>query len=1025
MHEEPRTEQFKKKSKRPKAPPSLSIPDPVDIFKVEVVNRPPSVPIMGRRLSSESLLHLREDSPLIRSKLAFRKYRRKSIPDRLHKKPPIRKYDLKAKLLSKPSDLKPPLDRSSKVLQIKSSRNLIKKSNQSTPHMPKSKTKFTKVLISELHDKRKLDNNTPNKMTRKNSDGKECEEFKKSLNDLKNFIYKHEENAKNLKPAHKASKSVLSMRNEEKITKKVKKNQDNNRVSPPKKRTGKKVEQEKSNSHSKAKRVKEVKTNKTKRKLSSEAGKKVVKVKEFKEIKKISKKIKKKVKKKEKSGDKFLDHSFFLDTKGKQVDSLELGDVFEDQIQVHGSDLQSSNDLHLSIPSNEDRLSKISSIPGTSLPESIRPRSPIPFDSLDRSTKSKLIKIPKAKKLTPSSAATKIQKVFRGYLVRRAINQYKSFTPIESGFISIENQCKVLTFNGSFNNLNFSEDDEVNKIFKDMHHKDLSSELAQNRFYEDFYAGYEENIDKSDYQAPKPAEIQNKPRSSPQVSNLSLAIPDLPRSINKEVKINDLEKDSKDIENLIYLDSLKIKKANIEDLRKRDLEAIKKLTPKSGSESEIFQIFQNIINRRYETINSMFDDNIKAVQEALAQSVVSEESFSLKPEPKPDSKDFPLQTTCIAFIPSGSKSADLPLQMSEQVSVKSVNFNTLHTAKPNSQLETRFYRNLEKCAQKPANETRTKSPELVSPNLQFKSNPIQMTPIAASPEPALCSIPQLTKPEHKSSKIVWIDEVAMPSNINLSDLIVESCISELYSILFDDVLCSFFIFSPAIIADLSDELIFAILSHEVQEKVLEMKKDFDEEAILNVIQKIFIKTQNLIVTELLKPLEKDPLAVLAEIQEVEIGCGFLPEEKYAMLNIEAFNEDLGNKNEAIRVFNMMIFDCINESLERLLVKEDLPWATVRYKKVVVKNSEEVINYIVNRLIKLNEIAAGEIGFDLNRAEVEVSQKREFDILKMMAVDVIDEEADWVRYDKEELQAKLDLADMILEQEIDDIFELVF
>ena len=121
----------------------------------------------------------------------------------------------------------------------------------------------------------------------------------------------------------------------------------------------------------------------------------------------------------------------------------------------------------------------------------------------------------------------------------------------------------------------------------------------------------------------------------------------------------------------------------------------------------------------------------------------------------------------------------------------------------------------------------------------------------------------------------------------------------------------------------------------------------------------------------------------------------------------------------------MVFDCINECLEKLIVKEDLPWAAERGKKAVVRTSEEAINYIVNRLVRLNEIAAGEIGFDLNRGEVEVSQKREFDILKMMAVEVVDEEADWVRYDKEELQAKLDLADMILEQEIDDIFNMVF
>ena len=1026
MHEEASTEQLKAKSKRAKAPPSLSIPDSADIFNVEVLNRPPSVPIMGRRLSSESLLHHREDSPLTRSKVAFRKYRRKSIPDRLGKKPPIRKTEFKGKLVAKSSDLKPPLDKQGKMLQLKSAKNLIKKSDQSTPHVSKSRPKFSKLQISELPFQRKLDNNTPNKMTRKNSDGKESEEFKKSLNEMKNFIIKYEESDKVLKPGHKASRSVLSVRNEEKCLKKGKKGQGN-RISPPKKRTRKKVEHEKSNSHSKVKRSKEVKGTSAKRKTSTEAVKKVVKgkVKATNGVKKGLKKICKDGKARNKSGERWLDHNFSVNTKGKQVDSLEIGENFEEHIQVNGSDLHTSNDLQLSIPSNEDRLSKISSIPGLSLPDSIRPRSPIPLDCLEKCSKIKLIKKLKPKILTPASAALKIQKYFRGYLVRRAINQYKSFAPPGPGFISIDNRFKILANSDSLNNLNFSEDEEVNKIFKEMQNKDQCPE--QNFSFEDFNAVYEENIDKSDYQAPKPAEIQTKSRNSPRVSNFPLSMQDLPLAIFKDPKLNDLEKDSKEFESLIYLDSLKIKKANIEDLRKRDLEAIKKLTPKSGSESEIFQIFQNIINRRYETINSMFDDNIKAVQEALAQSFISEDSFTIKPEHKSEAKDFPLQTTSIAFIPSRSKSEDFPLQMTEEVSVKSVNFNNLNTlsnsntTRPSPQLETRFYRNLEK----PVNESRPKSPELVSPNLWFGSNPIQMTQISTSPEPVLCYFPQNSNLEAKPSKIVWIDEVAMPSNIDLTNLMIESCISELYSVIFDDILYKLFEFSSIMIVDLSEELIFAMLSHEVQEKVLEMKKDFDEEAILNVIQKIFIKTQDLIVSELLKPLEKDPNVVLAEIQEAEIGCGFLPEEKYAMLNSEAFNEDLMHENEAIRIFNTMVFDCINECLEKLIVKEDLPWASERYKRAVVKTSEDAINYIVNRLVRFNEIAAGEIGFDFNRGDVEVLQKREMDIMKMMAVDVGDEEADWVRYDKEELQAKLDLADMILEQEIDDIFNMVF
>ena len=307
MYEEPGTDQFKQKPKRPKAPPSLSIPDSADIFNVEVLNRPPSVPIMGRRLSSETLLHIREDSPLTRSKVAFRNYRRKSIPDRLGKKPPIRKNEFKGKLITKPSD------NLHKVLHLKSSKNLIKKSDQSTPHMSKSRPKFSKLQISEFPFQRKLDNNTPNKMTRKNSDGKEVEEFKKSLNQMKSSMTKHEQNEKILKAAHKASFSVLSVRNEEKCIKKGKKGQGN-RISPPKKRTRKKVDQEKSNSHSKVKKSREVKGNCAKRKVSTEAGKKVMKVKGSNGVKKVSKKINKNSKTRNKSGERWLKFLQFQDS---------------------------------------------------------------------------------------------------------------------------------------------------------------------------------------------------------------------------------------------------------------------------------------------------------------------------------------------------------------------------------------------------------------------------------------------------------------------------------------------------------------------------------------------------------------------------------------------------------------------------------------------------------------------------------------------------------------------------------------
>jgi len=270
----------------------------------------------------------------------------------------------------------------------------------------------------------------------------------------------------------------------------------------------------------------------------------------------------------------------------------------------------------------------------------------------------------------------------------------------------------------------------------------------------------------------------------------------------------------------------------------------------------------------------------------------------------------------------------------------------------------------------------------------------------------------------------------MPTNLDLTDLLIESTISELYHFLLSDLLSDLFRIPAQFIQDLSEELVMAILLHEIQEQVQDMRKDYDEESILGVVQKVFIKTQNLIVTELLKPLERDPLLVLSEIQEAEIGCGFSPEEKYAMLNWEAFQDDLTHPNLPIQIFNTMVFDCINECLERLIVKEDLPWATAKYKKILVRSSEDVVNYIVNRLVRFSEIRAGEIvyeevGNDSKRSEKENIQKREADIVKMLAIEVLENESEWVKYDKEELQGRLDLADMVLEHEIDAIVGILF
>lgn len=1053
MHEETNfAEQFKKNAKRSKPPPSLSIPDPIDLFKLELLNRPPSVPILGRRLSSESHLNNKDrNSPVLNSRVTDRQFRRKSIPDRLKKKSSIvtKKSEGKLKVPQKYPDTKPPLDKSSKLLKVKSSKTLIKKSNLSTPHLNKIKKTVNKLLGGEFIDKRKFENNTPNKVIRKNSDGKECEELRRNQFEPRNLIVKH--TAENFtkpeklnKPAHKSSRSALSLRHEDRtkvVRKKSKKMVlvDNNRVtSPPKKRAGKKSEgAERSSSQSKTtkKRQKSKKSGKKIRKQSSEGKPKYTKEPKIivakPKIPRLSNEIK------EDMTEKWLEHSFFMNSKNKQIESLDFDEnLYEDPvINFNVSDLQSSNEaqLNFSIPSTGGWLSKISSVPVLSVPDTMgnRPKSPIPPD-LERSNRVKIFKrsvnAPN-KSAIQEKAAISIQRVFRGYRTRKDIleDRNKALKTEENEGFALENSLINKKLNKLF--LNYSSEEEQQVKLQN------SLENIQNSF--------EENTDKSDYQAPKPAETIIDPQFLSPINNgVLLKMTELTKRIKQEQKNYEiLERDSKEVENLLYLDTLKQKKASIDDLRKKDLEDIKNLTPNNGSESQIFDIFQNIINRRYETINSMFDENIKAVQEALAQPVLTEES-SIKIDPRVfKCKDMPLQTSETVSLSAGliknkndrkieAKIGDLAAEDSE-LSVKAVDFKLM---KKNNRHEARFYKNLEKCANKVniESESRAKSPEILSSYLVFRNMPQPSKPIYPDPE-----VPQTnsrSKPDSEplghSSKIVWIDEVAMPSNIDLTDLLIESSISELYQFLLSDLISDLFRIPAQFIKDLSEELVMAILLHEIQDQVQEMRKDYDEESILNIIQKVFIKTQNLIVTELLKPLEKDPLLVLSEIQEAEIGCGFLPEEKYAMLNWEAFQDDLTHSNLSIKIFNTMVFDCINECLERLIVKEDLPWASVKYKKILVRTSEDVVNYIVNRLIKFSEIRAGEIvyeeiGNDSKRSEKENIQKRELDIVKMLAIEVVEDEMEWVKYDKEELQGRLDLADMILEQEIDGIVEILF
>ena len=562
-----------------------------------------------------------------------------------------------------------------------------------------------------------------------------------------------------------------------------------------------------------------------------------------------------------------------------------------------------------------------------------------------------------------------------------------------------------------------SEEVEFKQIIDEMQ-RPVSPSFEENEFQGKFF---QEVNDISGYQAPKRLEAVEKVKTSqnnPKTTSISLN--ELGRRIKAEQKtLEEVEKSFKEIESIEHLDSLMKKRASIDELRNKDLLAIHSIRNKENSEGEICDIFQKIINRRYEKINSMFDENIKAVKEALANTVLTEESI-LKTEENlqtlvQDTRDL----NEISFSIGGNwQKEESKVEGNEPKSASiSTSCNSFKVLINEKQELKEIEKDLEYLRSKGI-----PSPESIEGYSLFPSAPYSMLPVFYDSEPyaAYFSKESYTP---STNNIIWMDEVAMPNNIDFTELIIDAVLSDLYEDIYKSVFDYLFTVSPENILKLSEELIQAILAHDIQEQLDLLRSQYGEENVFAIIQKIFTKTQGVIITELLKPLEKDPLVALAELQETEIGTGFLPDEKYLMLNIEAFQDDLYSSDACVRIFNSMVFDCINDCLEKLIVKEDLPWALVKYKTVIVRTPDQAIHYIANRLLKFCEIRAGSI--ENRKIEVDDCLIKDSDALKIMASEIEDDEVEWVKYEKEESQSLLDVADLVLEVEIEYIVEVLF
>jgi hypothetical protein len=125
----------------------------------------------------------------------------------------------------------------------------------------------------------------------------------------------------------------------------------------------------------------------------------------------------------------------------------------------------------------------------------------------------------------------------------------------------------------------------------------------------------------------------------------------------------------------------------------------------------------------------------------------------------------------------------------------------------------------------------------------------------------------------------------------------------------------------------------------------------------------------------------------------------------------------------------MMFDCINEALNHIrpfgLKGVPDPWATEPRLLFGDGDLRSVFRKLLSLLIKWSNIQGGAYpNNDIKEDEDKLQGLREERMSAFLCFDVNDEEPGWTGYDDEETQSKLDIADFVLEDLVEEIIKTI-
>jgi hypothetical protein len=185
-----------------------------------------------------------------------------------------------------------------------------------------------------------------------------------------------------------------------------------------------------------------------------------------------------------------------------------------------------------------------------------------------------------------------------------------------------------------------------------------------------------------------------------------------------------------------------------------------------------------------------------------------------------------------------------------------------------------------------------------------------------------------------------------------------------------------------------------------------------------------------------RPEEPDYIELLASIQSSEIGCfseppvlelyipGHFSTEINGQLGVSSRQLDHDNISQA---FANSLYHAVNEGLNHLrkggLRGVPPQWSHRAVSMKQYKTLEQVYDDLEALLVKWDSFRAGPLCQDGFLTQT-VSTLREDKMSAWLCSAVREEEASWLEYEGEELQVKLDLADIMLEQLVEETLSLL-